>query len=157
LIEKLIADYGLDVNCTDASDVTPLHVAAYYGKTNLAKVLLHNGANVLAKAITGNTPLHSAAHQGNFDVLKLILDRFLEFRALGYDYSLEIDALNTDSSHSPLMRAARGGYGLCCMQALLQCGADKHLKDGRNGATASDIARGAGYADLAAKIVSIYS
>jgi ankyrin repeat protein len=129
-----------------------LHVAAWKGSTNVAKFLLDNGADVFATSVgTCNSPLHSAAYRGKFGVVKLIFDQFIEIKALGYDYSLEIDALN-DEFHSPLMRAAKGGHSMCAM-ALLQCGANKLLTN-KIGKTAADLARGAGFDDLAATIVS---
>jgi ankyrin repeat protein len=141
----------MDVNWLQSEGLaTPLHAAAWKGSTNVAKFLLENGAEMFAKANSGNSPLHSAAFRGKFGAVKLILDQFLEFKALGYDYSLEIDALNTDF-HSPLMRAAEGGHNMCAM-ALLQCGANKLLSN-KKGETAAGLARHAGFKDLADKIV----
>jgi len=46
---------------TDAIDEqwqTPLHCASFIGNSDVAVILLNNGADVTAKDCTGTTPLH---------------------------------------------------------------------------------------------------
>ena len=42
-------------------NITPLHVAAKWGKANMVSLLLDKGANLEAKTRDGLTPLHCAA------------------------------------------------------------------------------------------------
>ena len=42
-------------------NITPLHVAAKWGKSNMVGLLLDKGANLEAKTRDGLTPLHCAA------------------------------------------------------------------------------------------------
>lgn len=49
---------------------TPLHIAAFYDRENIVKLLIQNGADLEARTNCGNcgsTPLHAAidAHPGN--------------------------------------------------------------------------------------------
>lgn len=54
--------------------VTPLHYAAERGNIELAKLLLENGANVVAWDKVAGTPLKYAAARGHMEVCKLLLD-----------------------------------------------------------------------------------
>ena len=57
----------------DRYGYTPLHWAAFMGHTDVAKLLLANGADVNATNDIGETPLHVAANQGHKDVAELLL------------------------------------------------------------------------------------
>jgi len=52
---------------------TPLHIAAFNNRLDVAKLLLANKADVNAKANNGSTPLHLAAAKGNKDMVELLL------------------------------------------------------------------------------------
>jgi len=59
IVELLIAK-GADVNAKSSDGSTPLHDAAYYGRTIIAELLIAKGADVNAKDEVGLTPLHRA-------------------------------------------------------------------------------------------------
>lgn len=70
LIEK-----GAAVNYQINSFMLPLHVAAWEGYVEIAKVLLDNGAEVdLCSSTNDDTPLHMAASRGNIEVVKLLIE-----------------------------------------------------------------------------------
>jgi hypothetical protein len=77
----------------------PFDVAVSTGSSKAERVLMQNGANVVAKTTEGSSGMHYAASSGSFDVLKLILDRYVEISSSGFDYSVEID--NIDDGNSP--------------------------------------------------------
>lgn len=59
---------------TDSNGDTPLTLAAQAGRTDLARILLHRGADPGATA-RGATPLHYAALLGHREVAELLLER----------------------------------------------------------------------------------
>jgi ankyrin repeat protein len=67
---------GADVNLPSKNgfNVYPLHSAAAGNYTNIARMLVENGAQVNVKQQAGSTPLHSAAQTGNLELLILLLE-----------------------------------------------------------------------------------
>jgi ankyrin repeat protein len=67
---------GADVNLPSDNgfNVFPLHSAAAGNYTNIARMLIENGAQVNVKQQAGSTPLHSAAQNGNLELLILLLE-----------------------------------------------------------------------------------
>lgn len=53
--------------------MTLLHIAAFYGRTDMVKLLLSYKADVNAKNIYGQTPLHMAALNGQEQTVELLL------------------------------------------------------------------------------------
>lgn len=60
-------------NTKNERRATPLHMASYHGRRDIAGYLLSKGARVNEVDRNGHTPLHLAAHQGNMDVVKLLV------------------------------------------------------------------------------------
>ena len=58
---RLLLKHGADTEAVDASQRTPLHVAASHGRTALVSMLIAKGANPNAQDASGATPLHLAA------------------------------------------------------------------------------------------------
>lgn len=56
-------------------NITPLHVAAKWGKSNMVGVLLEKGGNIESKTRDGLTPLHCAARSGHEQVVDMLLER----------------------------------------------------------------------------------
>ncbi len=54
---------------------TPLHVAAEEGNLKVAKFLLINEADVMAKDKHGSEPLHLAAHRGHPELIELFIKK----------------------------------------------------------------------------------
>ncbi|MCC8425589.1 ankyrin repeat domain-containing protein [Mucilaginibacter sp. UR6-11] len=67
---------GADVNLPSKNgfNVFPLHSAAAGNYTNIARMLVENGAQVNIKQQAGATPLHTAAQNGNLELLILLLE-----------------------------------------------------------------------------------
>jgi hypothetical protein len=63
---KALLDSGLDVNATDRSGRTALHLAATLGQAELARYLLSRGADINARNIPGHTPLMLAVGPYDF-------------------------------------------------------------------------------------------
>ncbi len=80
---QLFLEAGMEVDCRDDRDWTPLFVAAFNGREAIVKVLVEHGANVKARDRSGFTPLHWAirwtpgsqgATQGHAAVIALLLE-----------------------------------------------------------------------------------
>ncbi|XP_078489698.1 uncharacterized protein LOC144746277 [Ciona intestinalis] len=71
----LILDHNGDPNVCDSHGLTPLHVAASWGKANLLLKLLQHGANVSLKDVEGKDA-RQYAEENNSENCKIILDEF---------------------------------------------------------------------------------
>ena len=54
-------------------NITPLHVAAKWGKVNMVSLLLDKGSNLESKTRDGLTPLHCAARSGHENVVDMMV------------------------------------------------------------------------------------
>jgi ankyrin repeat protein len=64
----------VSVDAKEASGLTPLHVAALFGQSEVAQLLLSSGANVSLTDGEGNTALHMAAFMGRTDIVRVLLN-----------------------------------------------------------------------------------
>lgn len=94
---KGLLDRGARVDAVDGSGRTPLHRAALWNRTGLARLLMTRGAEVDAVDLHGYTPLLLAAYWSKIDMVRLLLD-------LG----AAVDAVNVDGQ-TPLTQAAISG------------------------------------------------
>jgi len=76
------------ISSKDDSGYTPLHLAAQYGQTEAARLLLVKGADVNAKDHYGFAPLHEAALNGRTELAELLLTNGADVNAKAtYDYT----------------------------------------------------------------------
>ena len=108
---------------------TPLHLAAFFGQEDAAKILLERGAevNLVARhASIHVTPLHSAAAGSHPGIVKLLLEHGADPNAA------------QDGGFTPLHSAA-GNDDKESVEALLEAGADPSLANDE-GQTPADLA-----------------
>jgi hypothetical protein len=74
LIEK-----GADVNARNNHGWTPFHIAAYWNRKDIAKLLLENGANPTVRDSSSKTPKDAAIEAGNEEIAKLVENWQREF------------------------------------------------------------------------------
>ena len=118
--------------CKKGSDnMTPLHLVSHNGFKELVKLLLTNGADVLARN-NHDTVLHRAVSSNNKEVIELILDKIKEKRN---DIEPYINAPDTEGD-TLLMWAAESGK-INATQILLKYGADVNVRN-NDGQTALD-------------------
>ena len=61
------------LDARDASGWTALHVAAFQNHLEAARLLIEEGANVLAVSVKGRTVFHLACSRGHIKMLDLLL------------------------------------------------------------------------------------
>ena len=69
----MFLNQGADPEITSVSTgETALHLAARYGRTEMARILMDHGANVNARDNAGRTPLHAAVAADAISVIMLL-------------------------------------------------------------------------------------
>jgi len=152
LAEHLIIMHAEDVNAICGRHGTPLHVAAYMGHVDAARVLLDHGADVDTN-VFGETPLVSAYLTGHLDVMQLLLKCGANPAVENYDagwlifhhassrgkidvvrlllcYNASVNSKDWRKS-TPLHCASSGGHGEL-VKLLLEHGANVNARDDRN-------------------------
>eukprot|EP00057_Strongylocentrotus_purpuratus_P011788 XP_011666262.1 PREDICTED: ankyrin-1-like [Strongylocentrotus purpuratus] len=66
---------GVDVNCSDASGKTALHIASENGHLQTVKCLTHHGAKLDKRDKNDRTPLFCASQEGHLDVVEYIVNK----------------------------------------------------------------------------------
>ncbi|XP_027720870.1 ankyrin repeat and SOCS box protein 3 isoform X1 [Vombatus ursinus] len=97
---KLLLKKGANKECQDDFGITPLFVAAQYGKLESLNVLISSGANVNCQAMDKATPLFIAAQEGHINCVELLLSK-------GADPNLYC---NEDKWQLPIHAAAQMGH-----------------------------------------------
>lgn len=137
-LTELISADPKDATRQSPDGWTPLHLAAFFGRTDAARRLLEAGADLRAVSSNpiANTPLHAAlAGQGDEELIIRLL-------TAGAD-----TAVPSGEGHTPLhIAASRGNQRMCDL--LIQYRAQPSVK-ARDGKSAADIAAERGHLALA--------
>jgi ankyrin repeat protein len=82
VVELLAGDRGM-VNSYSHDGWTPLHLAAFFGKPEIAEILLANGADVHARSTNAmqNTPLHAAVAGKKSTVASILIGHSADVNA----------------------------------------------------------------------------
>lgn len=163
---------GADVSIKSKADWTALHVAAESGKTDVALLLIDEGADVNVKDGNFNlTPLHLAAQKGNLQIAKLLIKKgadaglrdkenctplhtaaFYGHAELLKLFFEKLSDLNVKDVYdwTPLHLAAANGHAGAA-RLLLEAGADLNAKT-KNNEIPLQLAEQFGHAEVAAII-----
>ncbi|HLX45699.1 MAG TPA: ankyrin repeat domain-containing protein [Bryobacteraceae bacterium] len=112
-IEELLSANRSLVSALSSDGWTPLHLAAFFGKLEAARLLLNKGAQVNARSTNPmqNMPLHAAAAGKHSEIIKLLLDHGASANARQH------------GGWTPLHAVAQNG-DVDSAKALLSSGAD---------------------------------
>ncbi|XP_078594959.1 uncharacterized protein LOC144872546 [Branchiostoma floridae x Branchiostoma japonicum] len=86
---------GVDINARRDS-WTSLHVASQYGQTEVAELLIKNGADLEARDIFDQTSLHVASLSGQTEVAELLIKNGADLEARDRVSSYNHTLLSTD-------------------------------------------------------------
>ena len=119
MIEFLLSTkYGNSANVdSTAQKMTPLHIAAENGVSQIVDFLLDNGADCNTCSTYGWAPLHFAAKKGHTEVVQSLLQS-------GADATIA-----TDDSRIPLHWAAENGHIVCVRLLAKKSGSKRQAKD----------------------------
>ena len=112
----------MDVNARMKDKTTPLHIAAFNGRLEIAQVLLDHGANANAMDEWGETPFHLVS-EGEYDSQ----EHSIGIAWLLLEHGVDVNAQKKDKA-TPLHSAALNGR-LEITQVLLDHGASANEKD----------------------------
>jgi ankyrin repeat protein len=128
-LESLLEPEPALATAWSADGFTALHLAAFFGQEDAARILIEHGAevNLVARhASIHVTPLHSAAAGSHSEIVKLLLEHGADPNAA------------QDAGFTPLHSAARND-DRDSVEALLEAGADPSLANDE-GKTPADLA-----------------
>jgi len=131
-LEALLSGNRSLISAVSTDGWTPLHLAAFFGKTESVRILLNKGAEVTARSTNPmqNMPLHAAAAGRHAEIVKLLLDHGAPANARQH------------GGWTPLHAAAQNG-DLDSARALVSSGADVKARADNN-QSALDLALTAG-------------
>ena len=137
-VERLVAGDPSTVNTYSADGWTPLHLAAFFGHTKIAELLLSSDADVAARSrnSNGNTPLHAALAGNHKMVAGLLIGRGGDVNA-------------SDAAGWRPLHLAAANNNLDAIKALTAQGADVGAGNGE-GRTALSLAQEKNHREAAA-------
>ncbi len=115
-IVKLLLDKSIDPNVrSQEKDIgstgeTALLEAAFWGRLEIAEMLIKHGANVNARAERGITPLHEAARMQHVELARLLLEHGADVNAKDNQKHTPLDWSN-DGDESPEIAELLRKYG----------------------------------------------
>ena len=132
---QLLLERGVDVNARPKDRWTSLHRAAFYGRVELARVLLDNGANVKLETERGETALHIVS-RGECDSQ----EQGASTARLLLEHGVDVNARRKDSWTSLHWAAFKGRVEVA--QVLLDHGANAKLETEEGETTLHIVSRG---------------
>jgi uncharacterized protein len=139
-LRERLADEPGSVSALSPDGFTALHLAAFFGKTEVTRILLDAGARVDTYTTNdfANQPLHAAAAGRHIEVCRLLL-------AAGADVNA-----TQHGGFAPLHEAAQAGDAEL-VELFLSAGADPTVSVEPGGSPA-DLAEAAGHRDVATRL-----
>jgi ankyrin repeat protein len=69
---RLLIEEGAAVNARDGDDLTPMHIASWYGNLEMVKLLVESGADIRASSNDGRTPLSCSNNGDHYDTTSFL-------------------------------------------------------------------------------------
>jgi hypothetical protein len=167
LAEHLIAEHPEHVNTKGGSEVTPLHIAASAGHSDILSLLIEHGADVECRGRLGLSALDLTSQKAKLEAGRVLLNCGADINAQNQNnntalvYSAEnghaefarmllergamID-VRSERDRTPLHWAATNGR-IEVVRLFLEHGADVHVRD-KDGETPSELASRSGFYEV---------
>jgi ankyrin repeat protein len=134
-IVKLLLDKGCDPDIRSKDEApghpgeTALHRAAFWGRLEVAQMLIEHGAKINARAARGVTPLHEAARMGHLALAQLLLKHGANPNAKDDEGLTPLDWVNLWSKSPEIIKllSSHGGHS----------GSRSRKAEGKSGGNAS--------------------
>jgi ankyrin repeat protein len=117
--DLIVLGANLEWKDEENGGLTPLHVAAEFGRVDIAQMLIAAGADVNMQDDIGETPLHRAAYYGIVEIVRMLI-------AAGSDVNI-LSVSNWSSLH---WATTKGDEEIA--QILIDAGADVNVKNKRD-------------------------
>ncbi|KAI4882549.1 hypothetical protein NFI96_034482 [Prochilodus magdalenae] len=117
LVHKLV-EHGVDIHIKNASGKDCLMLACFAGHLDIVKYLRKYRATWQSRDMGGCTPLHWAADGGHLPVIEFMIQD-----------GCELDARDTVSHWTPLMRVSALSGNAAVASLLIRAGADVNVRD----------------------------
>ncbi|XP_030851399.1 ankyrin repeat domain-containing protein 36B-like isoform X3 [Strongylocentrotus purpuratus] len=103
-MDVLIKIGKANINTSNKSGETPLHIACLYGQITCARILISAECDINMKNKEGNTPLHIAAGLGKLKIARLLLESQCEVKIRNKSNQTPLDvARQTDQRDAALL------------------------------------------------------
>jgi len=114
VVKKLLkSGASLDTAIT-VQDLTPLHLAARHGHTEVVRVLLEHKASLTSVTKSKRVPLHVAAMYGHAPIVKLLLDANADCNVTDDDMATAMDFACMNGNHQVVEILAKAGCDMGC-------------------------------------------
>ena len=114
-VVKFLLEHGA-VYCADDEGLTPLHLAAEYGRNAIVTLFLDQGHDINARGRDGETPLWLATLEGKRDIIQQLLDR-----------GADADLVRSDGISPLYIAIERRDWAH--VRSFLASGCDRNIKD----------------------------
>lgn len=120
---RLLIIHERDINASNKTDKkTILHLASFWGKTDVVKLLVDRGADLTLQDLWGQTPLFFACANGHADIVKFLLQHKAD------------PAIAAHNRQTPLFVACGNGHS-DIVELLLKHGANHAIATAETGQT----------------------
>lgn len=141
-VYRLIDQYPTMLELRNEQGASPLHQAAWHGRTELVRGLIARGAEVNVATTNGLTALHGGALNGYTEICRMLLDR-----------GADPNARSTVQGNTPLHIVWQGGYAEIAA-LLIAHGADVNAVEKSYGMTPLHYAAVFGKTELATTLLT---
>ncbi|KAM9967633.1 hypothetical protein ACTFIW_001717 [Dictyostelium discoideum] len=111
-----LLDKGADPNITNEMNENALHVASYYGLSEITQTLIGRGSNLEAKDKWGETALHKCVYQNHSKVLEILIGMGARINSENFEGESALHvAVRKNSSECAHILASCKGVNLNCV------------------------------------------